>query len=267
MDSDDAGAADVLERLRSFGLEDERIAHLFAYLRPAEALGDEAREHALELLSSRKGRLVVFDALNPALALHGYDPNSTPDVENFFRRVLDPFRHEGAAVVTPDHVVKNPEQRGKFAYGSERKQTGVDVHLGLKAIEPFGRGRTGKAKLTVHKDRPGFLTRPSPGLFVLASDPDSGRCSWRIEPDQSVGEEGAFRPTNLMEKVSRYLEREAEPRSRNQIELAVKGNTAAKRQAIDVLIAEGFAVEAKSGQTRLVQFDQAFREADEWGES
>jgi AAA domain len=267
VDGDDMGPGALLERLRALGVADERIRDSFGYLRPAEPLDEASTEHVQRLLVELSSRLVVFDAFNPALALHGYDPNATRDVEDFFRRVVDPFCQIGAAVALPDHVVKQREARGKYAYGSERKQTGVDVHLGLSAIESFGRGKTGKAKLTVHKDRPGFLERPSPGLFVLASDEATGECSWRIEPDYGISDEGGWRPTGLMEKVSRYLELAGEARSRNQIVQAVKGKTDYKRQAIDELIAGGYAIEVRAGQTRLVQFERAFRESDEWDES
>jgi hypothetical protein len=262
------GPAAVLERLRALGVTDERIRTAFAYLRPAEPLSDEASDHVRRLIVELSSRLVVFDAFNPALALHGYDPNSSRDVEDFFRRVVDPFCRLGAAVVLPDHVTKARESRGKYAYGSERKQTGVDVHLGLTVIEPFGRGRRGKAKVTVHKDRPGFLERPSPGLFVLDSDPDNGRCAWRIEPAHDVNDEGAFRPTRLMEKVSQYLERWNGPASRNQIETDVKGKGEYVRAAIDALVAEEYVVEVPGERgARSVQSVRAFREADEWGES
>jgi hypothetical protein len=259
-DADDMGPSAVLERLRGLGLDDETIRAYFAYLHPAEPISEEAIAYVQRLIVELSCRLVVFDAFNPSLALHGYDPNASRDVEDFFRKVVDPFCQMGAAVVLPDHVVKSRELRGKYAYGSERKQSGVDVHLGLSAIEPFGRGRTGKAKLTVHKDRPGFLERPSPGLFVLESD-DEGRCSWRIESDHSVSEEGSFRPTNLMEKVSRYLELRDEPRSRNSIETDVKGKRDYLRLAIDALIEAGYAVEVGGAHgARLVKLEQAFRE-------
>jgi hypothetical protein len=263
VDADDMGPSALLERLRALGVEDETARVLFAYLRPAEPLGDEAQEHVERLLVELSARLVVFDAFNPALALHGFDPNATRDVEDFFRRVVDPFCRLGAAVVLPDHVVKNKENRGRYAYGSERKQTGVDVHIGLNAIEPFGRRRSGKAKLTVHKDRPGFLERPSPGLFVLASD-DAGCCSWHIEPDHSVSDEGAFRPTGYMEKVSRYLELHTdEPQSRNEIETNVQGRGEYVRLAIDTLVSEDYAVEFPGeNRARLVRLERAFREGN-----
>jgi AAA domain len=268
VDDDDMGPNAILERLRAFGLADDEITERFAYLRPAEPFGAASRADVLALIRDRAVRLVVFDAFNATLSLHGCDPNSSREVEQFFRQVVRPISEEGAAVVLPDHVVKQREARGRYSYGSERKQTGVEVHLGMTLIEAFGRGRTGRAKLVVHKDRVGFLERPSPGLFVLASDPETGLLSWRIEPDHAVSDEGAFRPTNLMEKVSRYLEVANEPRSRNQIEQDVTGKGEYVRQAIDVLVLEGFAVELKGEhRARLVKLIRAFRETDEWAES
>lgn len=268
VDDDDMGPNAILERLRSFGLSDALIAERFAYLRPVEPLSDPALADVLALIEKRAVRLIVFDAFNATLSLHDCDPNSSREVQGFFRRVVKPLSESGAAIVFPDHVVKQREARGRYSYGSERKQTGVEVHLGLSLIDPFGRGRTGRAKITVHKDRAGFLERPSPGLFVLESDSETERCAWRIEPDHTVSDEGSFRPTNLMEKVSRYLELAGEPRSRNQIEQDVKGNAKFIRQAIDVLVAEDFAVEFQGERrARLVRLIHAFRESDEWAET
>src|SRR5262245_3476050 len=259
VDGDLVGPSDLLERLRSFGVPDEMTAAHFRYFAPEGPLGDP--KELLEPLAG--GRLAVFDGWNPLLYLHGYDPDKGVGIEAFMRRVVNPVRDAGAAVVMTDNVTKNRESRGSWAIGSERKKSAVEVQLGMTKIEPLSRGQTGKFALTVHKDRPGFLERPSPGLFVIASDPDTGACSWRIEPDHASDETGAFRPTFLMERVSRYLELRGEPVSRNQIERDVKGNTDAKRQAIDKLIAEGYAVEAREGQSRLVKLEHAFRKDDE----
>jgi hypothetical protein len=267
IDTDYMGASMALERLRALEVDDARIRKLFAYLQPAEALGEQAREDVVALIRERRARLVTIDAFNAALSLHGYSPKSTEEVEAFFGRVVAPFQRAGAAVVLPDHVVKKKEDRGHYAYGSERKVTGVDLHLGLTPLEPFGRGARGRSKLTVHRDRVGFLEKPSPGVFVLDSDPDTGRCSWRIEPAHEIGDEGYFRPTNLMEKVSRYLELHAEPQSRNQIEQDVPGKAAGIRTAIDVLVREEFAVEFEGAHSaRLVRSLRPFRETDEWHE-
>jgi hypothetical protein len=131
----------------------------------------------------------------------------------------------------------------------------------MRALEPLVRGGTGRAKITVHKDRPGHLERPSPGLFVVESGP---AFAWRIKPDDSHDEQGGFRPTTLMGKVSHFLERRYdEPQSRNQIEEAKLGGREYVRQAIDCLIEEGYANEVSGPRgARLVQFVRPFNEDD-----
>jgi hypothetical protein len=267
VDADRMGASMALERLRAFGASDEAIRELFAWLAPEEALSDAAREDVLALIGARGARLVVGDAFNSLLFLHGLSPEKTAEVEQFWRGWALPFQQASAAVVLPDHVVKHKESRGRYAYGSERKATGADVHLGFSVLESFGRGKRGKAKLLVHRDRLGFLAAGPPSIFVLDSDPESGRLAWQLEPDQSIGPDNEFRPTGLMEKVSRFLELAGEARSRSQIVESVPGNTPAKRIAIDRLVHEEFAVEFSGDRAaRMVQLQQPFREADEWGE-
>jgi hypothetical protein len=261
IDTDDMGPSMVLERLRAFGADDKKIRELFAYLRPEEALSDAARADVVELIRQRKARLLVNDAFNASLALHGLSPTSTEDVETFWQHVVAPFCRAGVAAAIPDHVVKLKEARGRYAYGSERKATGCDVHLGLRVVEPFGRGRRGKARITVHRDRIGFLEKPSLGLFVLDSDAETGRLAWQIE----VSDEGEWRPTGYMEKVSEYLERFAEPCPRKQVEQDVRGKAEYIRQALDALVNEGYAGETAGERgARLVGSLRPFREADEW---
>lgn len=266
VDTDDMGASAILERLRAFDAGDDEIRRLFAYMRPEEALTDDARDDLLALIDELGVRLMVNDAFNSSLTLHGLSPNDTEDVEAFWQRVIAPVCRRGVGAVMLDHVVKNREARGRYAYGSERKSTGSDVHLGLRVVEPFGRGRRGKAKITVNRDRIGFLERPGPGLFVLDSEPDTGRLKWKIEQEHSVGDDGVFRPTNLMEKVSRYLElRAGEACPRNQIENDVTGRRDGIRAALDRLVAEEFAVEVAGERgARLFKSVAAYREADEW---
>ena len=137
--------------------------------------------------------------------------------------------------------MKSREARGAWAIGSERKKSKAEVHLGMKTLTPLVRGGTGRAKIDVHKDRPGHLTRPSAGIFVVETGPDF---AWRIDPDDSHGELGEFRPTALMEKVSRFLElRPGEPQTRNQIEQAKLGKAEYVRVAMDRLVEERFATE------------------------
>jgi hypothetical protein len=265
VDGDLVGPSDLLERLHAFGVEDEAIRSRFLYFQPEAPLSDSG--DLVRPLVDSGGRLAVLDGFNPLLYLHGCDPDRGVDVEAFMRQLANPLRDAGAAVVLTDNVVKSREARGSWAIGSERKKTSVEVQLGLTMVEPFGRGRTGKFKLTVHKDRPGFLKRPSPGLLVLTSDADSGACSWRIDEDASIGEEGIFRPTHLMERVSRYLELRTEPVPRGEIEGDVQGKRGALRTAIDRLVIEDYVVEIPGERgARLYRSSVRFREDGEQNE-
>jgi hypothetical protein len=260
VDGDDVGPGDLLERLCALGASEQAIEQCFAYVRPDEPLDDEKRGELVAQAEQRLCRLVALDGFNPLLTFQGLDANVGGDVERFYQ-LVDPFRKlrpGGAATVLTDNVVKSRETRGTWAIGSERKKSKAEVHLGMKSLAPFLRDHTGKARLDVFKDRPGHLARPSPGTFVLVSE--HGRCSWRLDPDQSVGPDGGFRPTALMERISHYLEGLPEPPSRNQIEKEVSGKAEGLRTAIDRLIYERFATQFDGpNRSKLVRLERAFR--------
>jgi hypothetical protein len=261
VDGDDVGGGDIRERLLLLGASEADVSARFAYIAPDEPLEAALMGDVLEVVRARSCRLAVLDGFNPLLELHGLDPNSGVEVERFYR-LIDPIRKAGTAMVLTDNVVKARGARGAWAIGSERKKSKADVHLGMKTLAPLVRGGTGRAKIDVHKDRPGHLLRPVCGIFVVESEVDG--CSWRIEPDDRPDEQGEFRPTNLMEKVSRWLEVQPKPPSRNQIESAKLGKTPYVRIALDCLIEEGYASEFTGARkARLVRLERAFRESEE----
>jgi AAA domain len=267
IDTDDMGPSALLERLRGFKITDEQLRELFMYVRPEERFSASARLHLVAELTKRKGRLVVFDAFNATMALEGLNPESTTDVEYVWKELVDPFKHEGAAVALPDHVVKAKDGRGRYSYGSERKATGADVHIGMTSLSGFKRGVGGKAVLTIHKDRPGFLRQSPPGAFVLESEPfvkDPG-WTWRFEADDSRDEAGKFQPTIYMERVSQYLERRGTPAYRSNIEKNVTGKNDHIRTAIERLVEQGYAIEIPDSHGRSsVEIVKPFRrEADD----
>jgi len=198
VDGDDVGPGDIMERLLLLGASEADVSARFAYIVPDEPLEASLIPGLLDVVRERSCRLAVFDGFNPLLALHGLDPNVGVEVERFYR-IIDPIRKAGAANVLTDNVVKS-RARGPWAIGSERKKSKAEVHLGMKTLEPLVRGGTGRAKIDVHKDRPGHLQRPVCGIFVVESGADG--CSWRIDSDDSHDEQGEFRPTALMAKVS-----------------------------------------------------------------
>lgn len=261
VDLDAMGGGEILDRLRLLGVPDEQISARFLFYEPEQRLADDALTDVIAEVTERNVRLFVIDAFNSMLSLHGLDPNSTPDVEAYWRGVAKPICDAGPAAVHLDHVVKNADSRGKYAYGSERKASGANVHIGFKPLESFARGRAGRTLLTTHKDRAGFLPRPTIGVLELVSDDET--VTYTLEPDRSRAGDG-FRPTFLMQRVSEYLATCDGPVSRNDIENSVKGKRDAIRTAIDVLVEEGFARESEGPRrSRLIEFVRSYRDEDE----
>jgi hypothetical protein len=265
VDLDAMGSAEILARLRALGVADSVVHDLFLYYEPGERLAGEMLAEVCEAIGARRIRLFVVDAFNPLLSLHGLDPNSTADVEAFWREVATPITDAGAAPLMLDHVVKNREAQGKYAYGSERKASGAIVHVGFRLLEPLTRGGSGAAHLMTHKDRPGFLPRPTIGRLVL--DSNAGAISYRLEEDRSRAD-GRFRPTVLMERISRRLELLDDPVSQTWVEENVSGNAPALREALAVLTDEGY-MERADGPRNSFLFSaiRPFREADDAVES
>lgn len=259
-DLDAMGSGEILDRLKTLGVGEEAIEERFLYYEPTETLKAGRLDDVCSLLREFQVRLFVIDAFNPILTLHGLDPSSTTDVETFWREIATPITDAGAAPTLLDHVVKNAEGRGKYAYGSERKASGAIVHVGFQPLEPFTRGGTGRTLLTTHKDRPGYLPRPKIGRFVLTSDGQN--IQYHLEAEQTHARD-KFRPTHLMERASRAVEAEAEAVSRTWVEKNVQGNAAWIRAAIDVLVDEGYFVKDETSRGWKLTSVRAYREDED----
>jgi hypothetical protein len=238
VDLDAMGSDALLERLQLLGVQDDAIDERFVYYQPSEMLDPAKKTEIAETIRERQIRLFVIDAFNPILTLHGLDPNSTTDIEKFWQGISAPIEEAGAAPCLLDHVTKNAETRGKYAYGSERKASGAIVHIGFRLLDALAKGGSGRTLLTVHKDRPGYLPRPTLGRLIL--DATGSTIAYKLEHDKAHDGD-RFRPTILMERISRRLETEPEPVSKNWVESNIDGSTDALRIALDVLHEEGYA--------------------------
>lgn len=241
------GERDAKRRLVELGATDSELSS-FDYIEPEIPL-TEAKAADLVALEPR---LVIIDASAGAYDLQGLDDNKRQDVERFASRYVRPFWRAEIATLVVDHVVKNTEARGNYAIGSERKVGGVDVHLGFTVLSAIKRGSSGKYQITTHKDRGGFHKRGKLATFELSSDPDTHHFEWAFVAAPVVDEEHPFRPTGLMEKVSRYLENLAEPVTQNTVETDLGGKAEYLRKAIQILSEEGF-VEVTQGPNRSKQ--------------
>ncbi len=246
--------------LTDIGATPEEIDRIY-FVSPDTPPTDE-----LQAVIRHQPRLVIIDAAAGAYDVTGLDDNARKDAEAFARQWIRPLWQVSIATVLIDHVVKNTDTRGKFAIGSERKVGQADVHLGLEAVKSLSRGGSGLLKVHVHKDRPGFLTRPYATAIELESHHDSHHVTWTfVNATDTDDETGEFRPTFQMERVSRYLEEQPEPVSRTNVETTVKGKSAkAIRQALDALLREQFIVEIPGPRNaRMVSSITSYRQSED----
>jgi hypothetical protein len=189
------------------------------------------------------------------------------DITNAIRKLLKPIAHKaGACVITIDHLPKDTEARNSgYAIGGTAKKRAIDgVYLSASVKHSVAPGRVGRIILKVEKDRAGKVREHSPanhaGIFVLDST-NPQRIDWHIEPEEAAAD-GGLMPTNLMERVSHYLEEwtEAKPPSMNKIQRSIQGNDRGIARAVDMLIAEGCLVEERSGQARLFRLLKPYRQ-------
>jgi hypothetical protein len=240
------------ERLRELGATDRELAE-WIHVEP-DAAPSEADLASLLALAPT---VAIVDASAGVYAALGLDDNSRLDVERYARTIVDPLAHARVSTITLDHVAKAREQRGRFAIGSERKAGGADVHLSFEAVRRLHRGGSGLVRITVAKDRDGFLPRPTAADLELVSDPETHAIVWTFTAPAASADE--WRPTVLMERVSHFLEQQPAPVSRTFVEQHVTGKGKYLRHALDTLRDEGFVHEERgSGSSRLVSLVKPF---------
>ena len=265
----------IVARLTALGVPPETLdpaAGLFTYLAPDESLHGVAAKDLAEVLALQTYSLIGLDGVNAGMTLLGLDLLSNTDATQFAQKLLKPLAKTGAAVVTVDHVPKDKEARGKGGIGAQAKRAMITgCALGVEVLAPFGRGTTGKLKLTVDKDRPGHVRGVSEfaknaGIAVLISNADTGSVTVTIESPNGTtpGEREPFRPTGVMEKISRLLASTDGDLSQRQIESAVEGRTTVIRAALEQLVAGNY-VSRHAGPRGAVlhRYEHTFRDIDD----
>jgi len=272
----------VVGRMLAMGANRDDIRARFDYVRPDAGLRAPADRAAFDELLGRTYALAVVDGVTEALALLA-DPAGDIEgkvIEYVTRLPRRIARQTGAAVIQVDHVTKSTESRGRFALGSQHKMNSLDgAAYTVEVAEPLGLGLRGVVVLRIAKDRPGTL-RPQCGAFrksdrtqeaarIVFDATTPGRTVVTVEPPTShVGaestEHGGFRPTMLMERVSRHLEGQLEPLSLRAVTDHVTGKGPALRAALDCLVTEGYATRTPGPRgSHLHVSVTAYRQADD----
>jgi hypothetical protein len=275
----ESDASVVVGRILMMGATREQVAAGLLYLRPGvrpHATGEDRA--AYERLLAERFDLAVIDGVTEAASVFGVASKDNDEITAWNRLFARPLAQQtGAAVIQVDHVTKDSESRGRFAIGAQAKMSALDgAAYVVEVKEPLGRGLRGVVVLRVAKDRPGAI-RPHCGQFrksdrtqeaaqVVVDSTTDGVIAVTVEPPSADGTDGRtdeFRPTSLMERVSRFLESQPPGLSENKITTGVGGRAVQVRRALAVLVEEKFVVRQKDGRGFAHQLVAVYRQADD----
>ncbi len=233
------GPAGIVGRLLALGVDRQVIASRFDYRSPDGALRHAERDALAGEVAAAD--LLVIDACTEALAAQALSSKDDVDVASWLALLPRWAAKLGPAVLVLDHVVKDAENRGRWATGSGHKLAGLDgVALTLESVQPGGVGMVGRSRLYCSKDRHGQVrphSVPSTGgkawLADLVVDSSGAFTEAVLHPPTT--QEGSFVPTLVMGKVSDVLVAAGRQLSKSEVEDRVGGRAAVVRQAIAAL--------------------------------
>lgn len=201
-------AAGVIERLLGMGVRPAEILERFHYLHPEDPVDAGARLRVLDCLRTWPIDIAVIDGLAEALALSGWNEDKAPDVMAFYTRLPRAIKAKGSTCIILDHLGRDKENRGSYARGSGAKLAAIDGAAFLFEVQkPFGRGVSGEVRLTVTKDRPGFIRAAADGKVisvVRVESSVSGALSIVLEPPGEA-RSGSDGPTQCMAAIQDLL--------------------------------------------------------------
>jgi hypothetical protein len=249
IDVDHNGPDHTAARLILLGARMEHLAdpNRFRYYEPDE--GEELTTAVHELITWAPAVLVI-DSLGEIFPMLGVSTNDSDEMTTAMRLVCSRPALAGACVITIDHLPKSAEARSTgFATGTIAKKRMIrGSYLRAEAkVKPVP-GGIGKVTLTIEKDTSGELRKTSGGGYAGTFTLDSTQPSvstWSIGREViPKNDDGSYRRTVLMERISRYIE-ENDQCGFNDINTAANTKREWVRDAINILVAEGFVARFK----------------------
>lgn len=245
-------AQTLIARLWALGLTDQQIADHVRYVRPHDALTPDTWTR---LAAKAEGcTLAIVDGITEAMTLHGLSLMDNEDVARWLALIPRRLADLGPAVLQIDHVVKDSESRGRYAIGGQHKLAGIDgVAYKMVTAKPMGKGQRGLARIVIDKDRHGEVGptgATAAELHFDATNDDGTILAWLDEPRKEHTDDGQWRPTGYMDKVSRWLEGVPGASGRAIVD-AIPGTDKHVKTALQVLIDEGW-IRTEQGPKRAV---------------
>lgn len=264
----------VAGRLIDLGAPPANIVGCCTYVRPEASPYAMVEHDAWNQLLANDYSLAVLDGVTDALVQFGAASKDNDLIVAWHRMVPRAIaKNTGAAVVLVDHVAKDTETRGRYALGGQAKMNALDgASYSIQVTKPLGKGLRGEIEMRIGKDRPGGI-RPHCGtwdakdrtqqaaIVTIDSTGENQHIDVTFgEPDTIVGDgataaqqtaDDMFRPTGVMEKISRLLEvaRQKLPKAATIRAYRQDGGVAKQSviyTAINLLIDEGY-VEDETG--------------------
>ncbi len=233
----------LVGRLRAMGLPPELIAKHLLYLQPELAWGPTAQAALASLIDRHGVELVVLDSTGEAMAADGVKGNDDDDVARWFTACPKYLARRGPAVIIIDHIPKDDQNAPLSPIGSQRKKAAIDgAAYRIDAPKAPSKGHDGLLVATVSKDRHGTRHKGQKAAQVaITHDPDIEGVLVAVSAPSPAPKdaEGHFRPTIVMEAVSRLVE-DTPGLSGRQIESRVSGKAKVIREATRMLTTEGY---------------------------
>ena len=236
-----------VSRLLQLGLDPALLLAHLRYVRPEASLTDQSWTRLAAHASDC--RLVIIDGITEAMTMHGLSLMDNSDAAKWLALIPNRLANLGCAVLQVDHVVKDAESRGRYSIGAQHKLAGITgTAFTALTVKSFGKGEKGHTRIIIQKDKHGDVGPVGVTIADFHLDATAYRPSgaavapilaWLDTPQESHDEDGNFRPTVLMGRVSEYLQR-SPGGSLKAIRLGVRGKAASIDLAVETLIREGF---------------------------
>jgi hypothetical protein len=184
-----------------------------------------------ELVRSMAGAdAVIFDSSRLALTQLGLDEDRSNDYAEFVGALLLPLAKAGITTIVLDNT---GHADGERARGTKAKEDLNEIVYRLKAVRPIDIDTAGTLQMKLTRTRFGGLHRR---LEMTIGD---GTYEMPQPVEDSVDEEGNFRPTVLMERVADYLAENPGANART-VKRDVRGNDHYIPDALKQLVKDGF---------------------------
>jgi hypothetical protein len=252
----------IYSRLTGLGLDPADIVARFAYMSPETAWRAEAADVFRVELAERDPALVVIDSTGEAMAAGAVKGNDDAEVARWFHIFPKNIARQGPAVLLTDHIPKDPNAPTSYAIGSQRKRAAINgASYRVDVIKAPSRNREGLLKIVTAKDRNGWQDQGRTACMVHITPTGTGT-DVTLVTEAGGDDDSPFRPTHLMESVSRWLELHPD-QSKTTIKRDVKGKASYLMDAVDRLVEEGYVVKTTAQRGDTYRVEKRYREDED----